>query len=156
MKSIYIIAGMLLVWTIADAQGNYEDGGLSYSKDGKLLNGRCIQIDDENDTKKVLYYVDGQLQGEFMVYASNGNLLEKGSYTDGEKDGKWTSWTIEGIKTGQVSFEDGLKDGKWQIWDEKGTLRYVMFYELGQKVGTWQVYNQDGELQQEKDYTRTL
>jgi len=156
MKTIYILPAFLLIALITVAQTNYVKDGLTYSKDGKLMNGRCVQITDGDLTEKVYFYKDGLLNGEFLMYASNGNLLERGNYLNGEKHGKWTSWTEEGIKTGEINFEEGLKDGKWQIWDESGVLRYVMFYEVGEKVGTWQVYAENGDLLKEKEYTRTL
>jgi antitoxin component YwqK of YwqJK toxin-antitoxin module len=91
-----------------------------------------------------------------MLYATNGNLIERGKYMDGQKHGKWINWTADGVKTGEVKFEQGQRDGKWQIWDESGVLRYVMFYEVGEKVGNWKIYADNGDLLQEKDYTKSL
>jgi antitoxin component YwqK of YwqJK toxin-antitoxin module len=156
MKSIYIFSGLLFLALITVAQGNYEKDGLTYTKDGKLLNGRCVQISDEDQTKKVFHYEDGLLNGEFLLYAANGNLLERGEYLRGQKHGKWTSWNIESLKTGEAFYNNGQKDGKWQVWDEKGVLRYVMFYEAGEKVGNWQIFAENGDLLQEKNYTETL
>jgi len=156
MKAIYTLTALLLLPLITISQGIYERNGLSYDKDGSLLNGKYVQTSDEDQSTKVYYFNNGLLDGDCFIYASNGNVLEQGKYVDGQKHGKWTNWNEDGQKTGEVKFDHGQRDGKWQIWDEKGILRYVMFYEVGEKVGTWLVYNETGTLEQEKEFTRTL
>lgn len=156
MKAIYILTALLILPLITISQGLYERNGLSYDKEGNLLNGKYVQTSEEDQTKKVYNFNSGLLDGDCLIYASNGNLLEQGKYVDGQKHGKWTNWNVEGKKTGEIRFNHGQRDGKWQIWDENGVLRYVMFYDAGDKVGTWQVYNKTGQLENEKDYTKAL
>lgn len=156
MKSIFLLTAFLFSPFLSKSQGAFERYGLSYDKDGELMHGRYIQELEEEGITKVFTYNKGLLEGDFMIYATNGNLIEKGKYHDGQKHGKWMNWTLNGIKTSEVKFNYGIRDGKWQIWDESGVLRYVMFYEVGEKVGTWLVYNENGELKQEKELTRTL
>jgi antitoxin component YwqK of YwqJK toxin-antitoxin module len=156
MKAINIMAIFLLVSVFTVGQNINNTKELAYDDKGELLNGKYVQKSETDQTTKVFFYENGVLSGDFMIYASNGNLLEKGQYLDGYKNGTWMNWTISGIKTGEVSFSKGQKEGKWQIWDEKGTLRYVMFYEAGEKVGNWKIFAENGSLLQEKEYTRTL
>jgi len=127
MKSLYIFSGLLFLALISLAQGNYEKDGLTYTKDGKLLNGRCVQVSDEDQTKKVYHYEDGLLDGEFLLYAANGNLLERGEYLRGQKHGKWTSWNIESLKTGEAFYNNGQKDGKWhRVFQPGGTYAFTL------------------------------
>jgi len=156
MKSIYLLTALLFISLLSHSQGAFEKYGLSYDATGELMHGRYVQTLKEEGITKIFTYNKGLLEGDFLIYASNGNLIEMGKFHDGQKHGKWMNWTMDGIKTSEVKFNYGVRDGKWQIWDGSGVLRYVMFYEVGEKVGTWKVYNENGELQQEKELTRTL
>ena len=153
---MYLLIALLIAPLISNSQGAYEKYGLSYDGKGNLLEGRYILTTEEEQTVIVYQFNKGFLHGEFMIYAFNGNIIERGNYFDGQKHGKWINWTEDGIKTGEVRFNYGQRDGKWQIWDENGTLRYVMFYQVGEKAGNWKSYDEAGGLQDEKDYTRSL
>ena len=156
MRAIYILTALFLLPLISNSQGSYEKNGLSYNQNGELLDGNFTQTSEEDQTNKVYHFSNGLLDGESLIYASNGNVIEQGLYIDGQKHGKWTNWTPDGVETGEIKFNHGQRDGKWQIWDEQGILRYVMYYNVGEKVGTWLVYNETGSLQQEKNYTKML
>ena len=96
MKAIYTLTALLFIPLITISQGLYEKNGLTYDADGSLVNGKYIQTSEDDYSTKIINYNNGLLHGEFLVYASNGNLLERGKYIDGQKHGKWTNWSLEG------------------------------------------------------------
>jgi len=153
-KIVNTFVALIAVVGLATAQNVHIKDGLAYNEAGVLANGK-YKIETQNQIKNVTF-LQGMKNGACEVYASNGKLIESGSYKNDQKNGLWEKWNETGTKLGEVYFNVGQRDGKWKIWDNNGVLRYVMFYENGKKVGSWEEYNEKGEMINQKTYGEGL
>ena len=85
MKAMYLLIALLIAPLISNSQGAYEKYGLSYDGKGNLLEGRYILTTEEEQTVIVYQFNKGLLHGEFMIYAFNGNIIERGNYFVGNE-----------------------------------------------------------------------
>lgn len=153
-KIVTTFLALITVAGFAFAQSFELVDGIAYNINGTLANGKYTY--DLNETQKEVSFVNGIKEGNFNVFAANGNLVETGAFHNNQKHGLWQKWNAEGIKISEVVFDNGVRDGKWTIWDDNGTLRYTMFYNHGQKVGTWLMYDENGTLVKEETYSNSF
>jgi antitoxin component YwqK of YwqJK toxin-antitoxin module len=71
----------------------------------------------------------GEPDGEYLVYSSNGALMEKGTYRKGRKEGKWITYFQDGNTASVSTFHRGHAIGDWTWYHPngavKGKSRYV-------------------------------
>ena len=100
-----------------DTQNN-----LTYSN-GKLFNGTCHVMVENDVILKTLTYKRGKLSKEIAYYKDSGGLEYIG-YRD--KEGHITGKFVKYYRNGQLELEGKLKKGYrtgiWQIYNEKGEL----------------------------------
>ena len=60
--------------------------------------------------------------GEQLVYAENGNLIEKGSYVMGLKEGQWLNWYDNGVLMASVYYSNNLPNGEAKRYDVNGKI----------------------------------
>jgi antitoxin component YwqK of YwqJK toxin-antitoxin module len=58
-------------------------------------------------------YKAGTLDGETIVYYSNGNISEMGAYVNGKENGAWKYYYTDGLLKQKGFFKDGIKSGPW-------------------------------------------
>ncbi|MEJ2584276.1 MAG: nicotinic acid mononucleotide adenyltransferase [Robiginitalea sp.] len=73
-------------------------------------NRKVTLLEDQNLVEAVYYYEDGtvrqkgtynlegELHGDWVSYAANGDKLSMGSYVNGKKHGKWFFWNKDVLK----------------------------------------------------------
>jgi antitoxin component YwqK of YwqJK toxin-antitoxin module len=76
------------------------------------------------------YYKDDELEGEYILKNSSGNLVKKGTYLSGNKNGKWIQYgdtefsdynsVIPSYETG--AYINNIKENKWERFAENGNL----------------------------------
>jgi antitoxin component YwqK of YwqJK toxin-antitoxin module len=65
-----------------------------YSTSGKLMNR--------------MFFVNGELHGEFQYWDEGGNLRAQGLYFEGRKHGVWSYWDSDGKPVKQEKFNNGV------------------------------------------------
>ena len=74
---------------------------------------RDLKLNEETNLIEVIYYHD------------NGVVSQMGNYTlDGELQGEWLSFDTEGKKVVSANYDNGNKVGKWFYWNNN-TLKEV-------------------------------
>ena len=61
-----------------------------------------------------------ELDGKFISWYGNGQILKEENYKDGKKDGKFTLSHDNGQIKLEENYKDGKKDGKWTWWNKNG------------------------------------
>ncbi len=91
---------------------NRHKDTIVFHTSGKMQNGskKGLWTIYEAKTKaKVgeMSYVDGMLDGMFILYYDNGQILEKTSYTRGIKNGKHQEFNEKGVLIKEYTYKDG-------------------------------------------------
>ncbi len=60
--------------------------------------------------------------GEQLVYAENGTLIEKGTYVMGSKEGLWLNWYDNGVLMASVYYSNNLPNGETKRYDVDGKI----------------------------------
>ena len=105
-----------------------------YYKSGEIW-GNLKFDDDEPNGKGILYYdkkdsenkvhadfVDGQIDGVYLEYYSNGKSKTSIQYSKGKPDGDAKFYYDSGNIKIEGAYKDGLKHGKWKHYTETGDM----------------------------------
>ena len=87
-------------------------------ENGQIM-GEGNYIDGEKNGEYILYdkkgrigarsnYIDDKLNGEFITYYSNGQIEIKGNYIDDKEDGKWILYNRNGQSIFKRYYIDGI------------------------------------------------
>lgn len=122
---------------------------------GKLHTGEWIYYHKDKNAvmNRENYNEQGVLEGESIVYFTNGNIAEKRMFKNGNVDGKATWYSDQGVVTKIYHYKDGLLHGEAKFYDGSGKLVQEGRYKNDRKDGIWKYY-ENGELKEEKDFTR--
>ena len=139
--------------------GKYERDTTSIEnyKDGKL-NGPYLEYHDNGQIMTDCSYLDGEYDGEFKIYGSKGNLISKSHYNKGEFDGA----TILYHKIGETSpkyvmnYKDGLPEGEFVEYHKNGALATKVSFKDGKKEGAQLNYFSNGQISEESNYVNGL
>ncbi|GGG53581.1 toxin-antitoxin system YwqK family antitoxin [Bizionia arctica] len=136
-----------------------------YASNGKVISKGIMNGKDNigewtiyhNSSTQVMtlehYNNQGQLDGESMVYYSDGQLAEKRHFIKNKVQGKAIWYYENGNEMKIYHYENGLLHGEAKFYLAEGALEIEGQYKNDQKDGIWKYYK-DGELSDEKDYTR--
>ncbi|CZF79406.1 MORN repeat variant [Grimontia celer] len=114
-------------------------------------------------------YVNGELDGEYLYFHSNGKLADKLYFDKGSKEGEWTSYDTEGRVIEKGSYQGNVKIGVWEAYEEgalveradhlkEQRVKYSSFHMNGQpkergqyyqdmKVGGWEYFDSHGRIE---------
>ena len=154
-------------WKYYHKNGKIEQQG-KYSSKGLPVGEWKFFYPSGNILKKE-FYVNGELNEEYLEYSDSGNVIVKGFYNDGLEDGEWYFAIGDVIETG--NYLDGVQSGMWTIklkendeiifkgkyFDGKPDGKHVWLYDgkikkmegsyyNGLKEGVWKIYNPDGSV----------
>jgi len=96
---------------------------------------------------------DGNKDGHWKEYFTDGSLKAEGNYEDGKPMGEWKYYHLNG-KTEQMGkfSKQGKPDGKWKWFYENGKLLREENYRNGLRDGLLSEYDEDGKLIQEGEF----
>jgi antitoxin component YwqK of YwqJK toxin-antitoxin module len=79
------------------------------------------------------HYKDGELDGRFISYHANGNIMEEGYYKMGKLHGVMREYDGSGKLIAQCYYVDDLMHGKLTKWRDvdKGTLEFTTYFAKG-------------------------
>ena len=128
----------------------------------------------DNDKNKIapyqhFYYKNGELNGAFVCYYENGNIMEEGNYKMGKLNGLMREYNDTGKLISQCYYKDDKLHGKFTKWRDvdKGTLEFTTYYNDGipQNTDTFDEnsviagvikYDELGNVIEEVNYKRIL
>lgn len=99
------------------------------------------------------FYVNDKLNGERLVYFSNGKLAQKSSYVNNIQEGSDTVYNDNGALKIEQNFVNGKLDGNCKIYDYSGQLIREGSYKANRKHGVWKYYK-DGKLLKEEKFPK--
>ena len=97
-----------------------------------LKSGRWIE--QVNDHRSEGTYLDGEFNGQWRWFFSDGRLRFKGEFSGGVPVGTHVFYFSTGRKSTEGSYEGGLKSGNWRYFDDLGQLKLVRQYRAGRVV----------------------
>lgn len=130
-------SGVWKYWN-RDGQQEYEinyRNGLRYGTYKKYIQG--IVAKEEN-------YKWDTLQGKSVKFYPNGTVLSECTFVDGNFDGEYVVYDTSGAKSQIRMFKNGVKTGKWQFFNKDGSIRNELHYEHGcpvEVLGIWKLKN---------------
>jgi antitoxin component YwqK of YwqJK toxin-antitoxin module len=62
------------------------------------------------------------LEGEYVMYYSNGKIQSKSYYKDGKQEGESTHWSIDGTFVSRCFYKNGKMHGNHTIYNPDGTV----------------------------------
>jgi antitoxin component YwqK of YwqJK toxin-antitoxin module len=92
--------------------------GVEYNLITRHDNGQIKELGNYRINKK-----SKAKQGHWIIYDSDGKLIEKGNYEKDKKDGNWTERGNDNLCCWTGKYKKGKKDGKW--FD--GSNRFIMY-----------------------------
>ena len=73
--------------------------------------------------KEQTRFHDGQQDGLWLQWFTDGSKKSERKFTNGERDSVWTSWYENGNKKFQATYNDGKLNGSWTAWYENGIIK---------------------------------
>ena len=90
-------------------------------------------------------YVNGLLEGDWVMYFNHGPLLKRGQFIHGKAEGLWETFDEFGQLERKEYFKNDARHGEWkQFFNNR--LRDEGRYENNLQVGTWRRYHENGQL----------
>lgn len=93
-------------------------------------------------------YVNGQLEGERIVYFPNGKIAQKQSFLNGKEEGLDEHYNEKGVLLKSYTFKNGKLEGWAKIYSSDGLIDREGNYKDNKKHGTWKYYK-GGKLDKE-------
>jgi antitoxin component YwqK of YwqJK toxin-antitoxin module len=102
---------------------------------------------------KVVHYKDGKEDGAITVFRADGTKELSREYKAGKRHGKWLSYDETGEKpNGQLEFDEGVPHGTWMDWYESGKPREEKQIKHGKPDGTLTQWHANGKVAHRTDF----
>ena len=96
-----------------------------------------LYTDDQNET----------FTGWVKENHPDGKTKRLGYLNNGQKQGVWMQWHSNGLKQSEVEWNKSYLDGSFKCWHPNGTLKAFGFIIDGEMDGEWKEYYTNGQLQ---------
>lgn len=97
-----------------------------------------------NRIKKNLGGYNGKLlDGKYLVFDMNNNLITEGCFEKGIKSGTWKKWMPKGGLIRYEEWENGTKHGSCIAYSTEGKILYSKSYRKGLPDGEYKEYSGD-------------
>ena len=133
-----------------DEKGNKkEEGNYVFKKGRLLLDGKFIKYHPNGNILISLTYKEGLEEGEYKDYYENGKLNAIGNMKNGKREGVWKTYYETGIQDTTESYSAGIKKGEFLFNNQQGKLVERAIYTDDNNV-TFTIYNPaDGSVKSE-------
>ncbi len=105
-------------------------------------------------------YSGDLLQGEYLVFDKEKNLITQGNFERGLKHGTWKHWDASGVLMKSLDYHYGLVDGKVKIYNNEGKLVETKDYKTGEEqvreTGKMKIWKPDEEKIAGQDSTTVM
>lgn len=109
-----------------------------FTTDGKLM---------ESST-----YVDGQLDGERLLFHPNGEVQYKERYQAGNFEGTYESFYDDGGKESEGEYIANAMQGEWKFYYQNGQVKELVRFTDNEENGPFVEYHENGQLKAEGAY----
>ena len=112
--------------------------------DNKKHNKWTYWSENGQKTEEINYDSSGVHDGAHIKWFDEKNDQHKKfhvNYKNGEKNGSWHYWYTNGIDSVQSHYEDGKKNGHWVWWRKNGLKDKEGDYKNEEKHGIWTAWN---------------
>jgi antitoxin component YwqK of YwqJK toxin-antitoxin module len=125
---------------ILEVQNSKEIYRIRYHKNGKRFTEHGLN--------------SGKVDGDFWVWAPNGNLTEHGFYTNGKFNGIFTTYyESNGSKRSEGLYRNDDRTGIWTFWHENGQKSSEGEFRNSSMFGTWTYWFANGDLDRRINWT---
>lgn len=123
---------------------SHNQGVLLY--ENKPFSGIQYLLFANQDTTKVVTYIEGKEQGWSKIWYQNGRLAEERYYEKGKKENIHRAWWPDGKLRFEYHFKNDEHHGQQKDWFPNGKLAEVFNYLNGNEEGRQQMWFDDGSL----------
>lgn len=119
-------------------------------------NGLWISFNEYGDTLRKEMYADNQLNGESVIFASNGKIEKVYHYKNDKKDGLCTDFdAMSGKPKREIYYKEGRQDGTEKLWVTSTNFDYIAVttYVNNRKDGPYTAYYQEDKRRNIKEGT---
>lgn len=97
------------------------------TKDGEFIE----YFSEIEQIETISHYKNNLLEGEYILYHSNGSFKQKGFYKNNLKNGAWTTFRDNNQPSKYEQYQDGKKHGQYKEWFENGNVSVLTNYQDG-------------------------
>ena len=97
-------------------------------------------------------FKNGVMEGPWVSYHENGQLLSEGAFKNGETGGPWVLYYDNGRLSMKGTFKNGKYEGSWVFYYDNGQLEMKGDFTNGEREGLWIDYYDDGQLNRKGNY----
>ncbi len=148
-KFSYLLFTILIFWSCNQAKRSEWENGNTKSvlqyRDGKL-NGKCEWYFESGKISQSVTYLDNQLEGEMIQYHENGTVSMIGYYRNNLKDSLFTYFNPSGKIVTIENYQKDSLHGPFKRFYESGPLMLEGIYNSQQMDGVWLFYKVSGEI----------
>lgn len=155
-NKIYDRAGHL--FEINTFDNGRQTGYTYYDKDDNVIatafdpdgNLRYESYDHNGRKRSEGMLVDGEIEGDFIKYFSNGEIELRTKQVANEYHGDYQEFYITGELKTQCTYNNGLLDGFYQSYFKNGQIEQEGWYVEGALEQKWVTYCADGLMEKEQ------
>ena len=75
------------------------------------------------------------MEGPWVSYYDNGQLMFKGAYKNGKNEGPWVGYHDNGQLASKGDYKNGKREGRWVYYIDDGDLMFTSgVYKNGVKI----------------------
>ena len=117
--------------------------------------GRAIFFRKNGDTTLWENYNDGLLHGQQRTYFPEDSKIQKiSNYVNGNLNGKFLMFNEDGIIVQDLIYKMGVKDGNWKYYYDDGTLLRTENWVSNVKEGEFKTFFYEGHIQDQCTYKK--
>lgn len=108
---------------------------------------KLIKKHPDGSNRLIVNVLNGVKHGEFLEYAIDGTLLQKGYYVNGAEHGPWTIYYSNGKIKRELAFDRGEFHGDFKDYYESGAVERTYKFQYGEYEDTWISYYENGNIE---------
>jgi len=116
------------------------------------LNGTFKEFFSNGNVKREITYLNGKKNGLMRTYYENGQLEQEGVYIDDQFEGTYRSYYEDGTLHQEKDYLKGQLNGIYKACDEHGIPFFEISYKNNMQHGPDKIYDKMGSLQYIDEY----
>lgn len=126
--------------------------------DTNKKDGLYVRISSKGDTLEKIQYTDGNIEGQRVLYYSNGQVSIVENYIQNQYNGPYQAFYEDGAPKQFGTFKDGQFEGELKTYHKEpaGRLKESVFMSNGVEHGVLKQYYPEGKLESEGTYANGL
>lgn len=125
-------------------EGKKEGTHRIYDKDGEVIAGEVYKRGEK--IAEGIVDENGDYQGHWQLYYTDGNLRAEGDYKNSMRTGDWIFYFPNGAVESKGKYVEGLPQGRWSWFYPNGDKRRNEFYRRGEEDGEVTEWDIDGNV----------